>query len=268
MLELFPISKEQLFKLPDLAVDKGAPTDTYKSLFLNELLALETSAKRNLTPATYFKLPSGDTNLSVPDVVLDVSTFYLFAHKTLVSTIFILAKSLPHEKARGIGFNSYTAFTNGVIAEKTETLGRIKASSGKKLLWAQNAIVNKRDDLVQHWQGNASNKFFTMICAWDLPYLVYYNPKDLDKLNLPEIDSTLALVKRKVKATIDPKADALQKLAWMEAWSPNLSNQVQDDINNLLNNDIFINLPITPQLINKLDDVISSLLAEALSNST
>src|SRR5437868_775442 len=114
ILELFPLTRRELFKLPDLAIDETTKADTYKSLFLNELLALETCAKRNLAPAHYIKLPNGDTNLDLPSVVLDASSFYLFAHKTLVSAIFIFAKTLPHSLAKGIQFRSFTTFADRV----------------------------------------------------------------------------------------------------------------------------------------------------------
>ncbi|MFZ1301105.1 MAG: hypothetical protein WAQ27_00800 [Candidatus Microsaccharimonas sp.] len=262
MLELFPLSKTQIFQLPDLALPRSGGS-SYTSLFLNELLSLETSAKRCLVPAGYARNPDGSANLSLPDITLDVSTFYLFAHKTLVSAIFIFAKTIPHEKAKGVTFRSYTAFTKDVLAEKNETLALVHKKCGKQLSWAQKALINKRDDLVQHWQGNSSNKFFTMIYAWDLPYLVYYNPETVNKLDQAQVDFVCSQVKQKVKNQLDPQADTLQKLAWMEAWHPKLSIQLQRSIDKLLDNNIYISLPVTPQLIEKLDKTIASLLEMA-----
>jgi hypothetical protein len=263
-LELFPLSTQQLFKLPDLAVDAKTKADTYKGLFLNELLALETSARRNLAPATYIRHADGSANMSLPDTILDVSTFYLFAHKTLVSAIFIFAKTLPHDKARGITYQSYTTFANKVHGQGNDVYKAVYESCGKNLSWAQKAIIDKRDDLVQHWQGNSSNKFFTSIYAWDLPLLVYYDPKAVDAIDGKQVDFVYAQVKPKVKAQLDPAADAMQKIVWLEAWHPTLSRQLQQQVESLLNNDKFIALPITPHLVQHLDTTIASLLEAGL----
>jgi len=265
MLELFPLTQAQLFKLPDMAVDSKTQADTYKGLFLNEILSLELSAKRNLVPATYFRHPDGSADLSLPDTILDVSTFYLFAHKTLVSAIFMFANTLPHDKARGIPATGYTVFAKAVQAEKNDVLKSVRTSCGKNITWAQKAIIDKRDKLVQHWQSNASNKFFTMVCAWDLPYLVYYNAKTLDQIDASKVDYVFNQAKQKVKASIDPKSDSLQKIAWLEAWHPTLSTQLQSEIEALTDTDIFVTLPVTPQLIKKLDETIACLLEKGLS---
>ncbi len=231
---------------------------------MNELLSLELSAKRSLSPATYRRHKDGSADFSLQDTVLDVSTFYLFAHKTLVSSIFIFVKTLPHDKAHGISFKSYTGFTKNVLAKENEVLEQVFRDCGKKLSWAQRAIIDKRDDLVQHWQGNASNKFFTMICAWDLPYLVYYNPKGLDNIDSKKVDYVYSQVKTAVKTSLENQSDTLQKIVWMEAWQPTLSTQLQAEIDSLANNDIFIALPVTPQLVQKLDEMMACLLEEAL----
>lgn len=267
MLDLFPLTLAQVFKLPDLAVDGNTNADTYKGLFLNELLSLELSAKRNLVPATYIRHQDGSANMSIADTILDVSSFYLFAHKTLVSTIFIFAKTIPRDKSRGITFRSYTAFNKDVQAQKNEVLKDLYYSCGKNLTWAQKAIIDKRDDLVQHWQGNASNKFFTMVCAWDLPYLVYYNSKELNKIDSNDVDRVFTQVKQRIKAPLDAKSDALQKIVWMEAWQPNVSTQLQKEIDKLTDNELFISLPVTPQLIKKLDETIAGILERALATS-
>lgn len=263
MLDLFPLTLDQVFKLPDLAVDGNTSADTYKSLFINELLSLELSAKRNLVPATYVRHQDGSASISLPDIILDVSSFYLFAHKTLVSNIFIFAKTIPRGKSRGITFRSYTAFNKDVQAQKNEVLKDLYHSCGKHLTWAQKAIIDKRDDLIQHWQGNTSNKFFTMVCAWDLPYLVYYNSKELDKIDSKAVDRVFSLVRQRIKAPLDAKSDALQKIVWMEAWQPNVSTQLQKEIDNLTNNELFISLPVTPQLIKRLDETIAGILEQA-----
>jgi len=263
-LELFPLSTKQLFKLPDLAVDVKTKADTYKGLFLNELLALETSARRNLAPATYIRHADGSAKMSLPDTILDVSTFYLFAHKTLVSAIFIFAKTLPHDKARGITYQSYTTFANKVLGQGNDVYKAVYESCGKNLSWAQKAIIDKRDDLVQHWQGNSSNKFFTSIYAWDLPLLVYYNPKATGSIDSKQVDYVCSQVTAKVKAKLDPGADAMQKIAWMEAWHPMLSQQLQKEVDGLLDSNAFIALPVTEQLVKRLDATIASLLEVAL----
>lgn len=263
-LELFPLSSQQLFKLPDLAVDAKTKADTYKGLFLNELLALETSARRNLAPATYRRHPDGSANLSLPDTILDVSTFYLFAHKTLVSAIFIFTKTLPHDKARGISYQSFTTFANKVAKQENEVYKTVYQNCGKHLAWAQKAFIDKRDDLVQHWQGNASNKFFTCIYAWDLPLLVYYDPKALDTIDKKQVDFVYAQVKPKVKAQLEQGVDVLQAIAWLEAWHPTLSQQLQQQVESLLDDNKFIALPVTPQLIQQLDTTIAGLLETAL----
>lgn len=264
MLELFPLTQKWLLKLPDMAVDVKTQSDTYKGLFLNEMLSLELCAKRNLAPATYFRNPDGSTNLSLTDTILDVSTFYLFAHKTLVSAIFVFVNTLPRDKTRGIPAASYTAFAKAVQAERNETLKSVRVSCGKNLTWARNAIIDKRDKLVQHWQSNASNKYFTMICAWDLPYLVYYNPKTLDQIDSVEVDYVFNQAKQKIKASIDARADSLQKIAWLEAWRPTLSTQLQAEIDRLTDTDIFVTLPVTPQLIKRLDETIACLLEKGI----
>jgi uncharacterized protein YecT (DUF1311 family) len=264
MLELFPLTCRQIFQLPDLAVDPTVKADTYKGLFLNELLSLEVSAKRNLTPATYQRHADGSANLSMEDTILDVSTFYLFAHKALVSSIFIFTKTIRHDKRRGIGLGGYTDFMKVVSDKKTPTLEMVFKDCGKKLSWAQRAIIDKRDNLVQHWQVNSSNKFFTIVCAWDLPYLIYYNPKELHKIDDTKVNAAYNQVKTATKTKLDESSsDSLQKIAWMEAWQPTLSTQLQTEINSLIDNDTFIALPVTPQLIRKLDETISCLLEEA-----
>lgn len=264
LLELFPLTRAELFKLPALAVDSTTHSDTYTGLFMNELLALETCAKRNLAPAHYFRHPDGSANLNLPSIVLDASSFYLFAHKTLVSCIFIFAKTIPSELRRGIQFRSFTTFAERVAQHETDVYTDIYTSCGYDIDWAQKNIIDKRDDLVQHWQGNDSNKFFTSVYAWDLPLLVYYDPKRKDDLNKGAIDSLCAAVKRKKPSwQLDPSADALQKIVWLEGWSPKLSRQTQADITSLTDNSIFISLPITPQLIERLDKTLAGLLSVA-----
>lgn len=266
-LELFPLTKEQMFKLPQLSIGADSHSDTYKGFFMNEVLALETSAKRNLAPTGYARRSDGNGNLSLPDTILDVSSFYLFAHKTLVSTIFILAKTVPRPKARGIQFNSFTKFRKSVEKHDTELLELLYRTCGKDLTWAQRAIIDKRDDLVQHWQGNATNKLFPMIIIWDVPYLVYYNSEHKDSIDVSAVDTVLARARGKIKAQIDPAADPLQKIAWLEAWQPSVSSGLQQDIDSLRNDDYFITLPVTAQLCAKLDKLIASLLKTALDIS-
>lgn len=264
ILKLFPKSRIAIFKIPNLPAGTPNNEETYRALFLNELLALETCAKRNLVPATYIRHPDGSANISVSDIVLDVSSFYLFAHKTLVSAIFILAKTIPHDQARGINFRSYTKFTKNVLAGDDDISQRLRKQCGKNLSWAQAAIIDKRDDLIQHWQGNASSKFFTSIFAWDVPYLVYYSADYVKKIDDKKVNSVLAQVKTKVKADLDGQADSLQKIAWMEAWQSKVSSQVQTQIASLMNNDLFIALPVTPSIVEKLDTTIACLLNEAV----
>lgn len=264
MFELFPLTRVELFKLPDLAVDKTTHADTYKSLFMNELLALETCTRRNLSPDHYIKFPNGDRNLDLPSIVLDASSFYLFAHKTLVSSIFIFAKTLPHELSRGIKFASFTAFASQVSQHTSDVYKEIYTSCGRDINWAQANLVDKRDDLVQHWQGNDSNKFFTSVYAWDLPLLVYYDPKREEELRHNDINSIYTTVKHKHPGwQLDPNADALQKIVWLEGWSPKLSRQTQDEIAELTDNSIFISLPVTPQLVEYLDKTLAGLLSIA-----
>jgi hypothetical protein len=253
-----------LFKLPNLAIDSTAHNDTYKGLFINELIALETCAKRNLTPAHYFKRPDGSINLDLPNIVLDASSFYLFAHKTLVSAIFIFAKTLPPELRRGIQFRSFTSFAEHVAQHENNVYTDIYTSCGWDVAWAQKSIINKRDKLVQHWQCNSSNKFLTSVYAWDLPLLVYYDPKRKGNLNKTAIDSLCATVRlSKPNWQLDPSADTLQKIVWLESWLPKLSRQIQVDVANLTDNTIFISLPITPQLVERLDKTIAGLLSIA-----
>jgi hypothetical protein len=271
ILELFPLTRAELFKLPDLAVDSTTHADTYKGLFMNELMALEVCAKRNLAPAHYFKNADGSANLDISSVVLDASSFYLFAHKTLVSSIFIFAKTLPPELRRGIQFRSFTAFAGLVAQHENEVYTDIYTSCGRDIAWAQKNIIDKRDDLVQHWQGNDSNKFFTSIYAWDLPLLVYYDPKRKNDLNETGINSLCASVKvSKPSWQLDPSADPMQKIVWLESWSPKLSRQIQADVDLLTDNSVFISLPITPQLIERLDATLAGLLqvANRLKTST
>jgi hypothetical protein len=264
ILELFPLTRVELFKLPDLAVDSVSQADTYKSLFFNELLALETCAKRNLAPAHYFRHPDGSTNLDLSSIVLDASSFYLFAHKTLVSGIFIFAQTLPTEHKRGIQFRSFTTFAERVRQHENDVYTDIYTTCGYDVAWVQKSIIEKRDDLVQHWQGNDSNKFFTSVYAWDLPLLVYYDPKRKDDLDKTAIDSLCTSVRRnKPSWQLDPSADALQKIVWLEGWSPKLSRQIQADIASLTDNSAFISLPITPQLIERLDKTLAGLLGVA-----
>lgn len=264
ILELFPLTRAELFKLPDLAVDSTTHADTYKGLFLNELLALDTCARRNLAPAHYFKNPDGSTNLDLPSVVLDASSFYLFAHKTLVSGLFIFAKTLPPEHRQGVQFRSFTTFAERVSQQQNELYKDVYTSCGWDIAWVQKNIIEKRDDLVQHWQGNASNKFFTALYAWDLPLLVYYDPKRKDDLDATTINTLCASVRQKNPGwQLDPAADAMQKIVWLEGWSPKLSRQIQDDITKLTDNSVFISLPITPQLIERLDKTLAGLLAVA-----
>ena len=264
ILELFPLTRAELFKLTDLAVDDTTHADTYKGLFMNELMALETCAKRNLSPAHYFRNPDGSTNLDLSSVVLDASSFYLFAHKTLVSGIFIFAKTLPPELRRGIQFKSFTTFADRVSQQANDVYTDLYTSCGRDIAWSQKSIIDKRDDLVQHWQSNASNKFFTSIYAWDLPLLVYYDPKRKDDLNKADIDSLCASVRRSNPGwQLDASADTTQKIVWLEGWSPKLSRQTQDDIAKLTDNSVFISLPITPQLIERLDKTLAGLLGVA-----
>lgn len=264
ILELFPLTRVELFKLPDLALDAVSGADTYKGLFLNELLALETCARRNLSPAHYFKNPDGSTNLDLSSIVLDASSFYLFAHKTLVSGIFIFTKTLPPALRRDIQFRSFTTFADRVLNQENSVYADLYTSCGRDISWSQKNIIDKRDDLVQHWQGNTSNKFFTSVYAWDLPLLVYYDPKRQEGLNKPDIDSLCASVRRSNPSwQLDPSADTLQKIVWLEGWSPKLSRQTQDDIANLTDNSVFISLPITPQLIERLDKTLAGLFTVA-----
>lgn len=80
------------------------------------------------------------------------------------------------------------------------------------------SIIDKRDDLIQHWQGNAASKFFTSVFAWDLPYLVYHTADCTKNIDDKKVNSVLAQVKTKIRASLDEQADSLQKIAWMEAW--------------------------------------------------
>lgn len=265
ILKLFPKSRTAIFRIPNLPAGTPNNEETYRALFLNELLALETCAKRNLVPATYIRHPDGSVNLSISDIVLDVSSFYLFAHKTLVSSIFILAKTIPHDQARGISFRSYTTFTNNVLEAEDDTSRILRKECGRNLSWAQTAIIDKRDDLIQHWQGNAASKFFTSVFAWDLPYLVYHAADYAKKIDDKKVDSVLAQVKTKVKASLDGQADSLQKIAWMEAWQFKVSTQTRDRVASLMDSKSFITLPVTQSLVEKLDTTIAGLLNTAMS---
>lgn len=264
ILELFPLTRVEFFKLPDLAVESVSQADTYKSLFINELLALEVCAKRNLMPAHYFKNPDGSANLDISSVVLDASSFYLFAHKTLISTIFIFAKTLPHNLRQGFQFRSFSTFAEHVSQPQNDIYKDIYSSCGRDIAWSQKNIINKRDDLVQHWQGNTSNKFFTNIYAWDLPLLVYYDPKRKQDLKVADINRLCATVRQRHSSwQLDSSAEALQKIVWLESWAPRLQRQLQDDVAKLTDNSIFISLPVTPQFIERLDKTLAGLLSIA-----
>lgn len=262
-LSLFPLTLAQIRQIPNLFVVEGIQTDTYKSLFVNELLALNTCARRNLAPEHYFKLPNGDTNLDLSSIVLDASSFYLFAHKTLVSSIFILSKTIPSGLAQGIPLK-FSTFSSRTASQYSDLYSHLYSVCGCDIAWAQRSIIDKRDNLVQHWQGNISNKFFTMIFAWDLPLLVYYDPRRLQDLNASAIGSLCASVRRTHSGwQLDSSADTLQKIVWLEGWSLRLSSQIQDDINQLTDDSIYISLPITPQLIKRIDKTLSGILTVA-----
>jgi hypothetical protein len=62
---------------------------------------------------------------------------------------------------------------------------------------------------------------------------------------------------------LETSADALQKIVWLEGWSPKLSRQIQGEIDALTDNSVFISLPITPQLIERLDKTLAGLLSVA-----
>lgn len=260
-LNLFPLSKKVVFDLPSLS---SGDIDTYKTFFINELLCLETSATRNFKPA-YIRHKDGSANIAIHDVILDTSSFYLFAHKALISTIFIFCKTIPRTDAQSIPFASFGKFYNAVFKNETEIQRKIFQTNGKNLTWAKRVIIDKRDDLVQHWQGNSSNKFFPSVFPWDLPLLVYCNPNAVSDMDNRRIDYVLAQVKKAIKADIDEKSSSLQKIAWMEAWEPKLSDQLKKEVYRLCDNDKFITLPVTGQLVEQLDQVIYSLIAQAIS---
>lgn len=252
-------------QLPSLALDTDTH-DTYKGLFMNDLLTLEVSAKRCLVPSTYERHADGSINLSVPDTVLDVSSFYLFAHKALVSALFILHTALPRTASQGLPYNSFNRFMSALNRESSDFLRELHQQQGSNLSWVHKSIVTKRDDLVQHWQGNVSKKFFVSIFGWDLPYLVYYNPKDIDQIDDAAVESVYQQVKSATSAQLgEASADSLQKIAWMEAWQPTLATDLQRKVESLLDNNLFITLPVTPQLIDKLDEVIAGIINKAVS---
>lgn len=267
MLDLFPKTGSLVVPMPSLQVNRDNHNDTYKSLFMGDLIALNLAAKRCIQPGHYFKQPNGDTNLSLADITLDTSSFYLFAHKALASSIFIFTKLLPHDKQQGISYKSVTTFVNDVQAQKTTTHSGVRTACGRGLTWALKAIVEKRDDLVQHWQGNRSNQFFLEICAWDVPLVIYYDPLKETEIDKERVDSVYSMVKSSVNAKLDSSAQTLQKIAWMEAWQPKLSSQLAAEVETLLDNSKFIALPVTPQLLAKLDDTMASLLEHGLAQN-
>jgi len=265
MADLFAQSQLTVFQLPELAVGATPHNDTYKSFYLNELVALEASAKRCLTPTRYLRPLGRDGSISLPDIILDISSFYLFAHKTLVSTVFVVFQTLPHRLRQGVSLKGFTNFATNVADKKNHTHELIYETCNRDVQWAQHAIIEKRDNVVEHWQTNTPNKFFANIIALDIPLLVYYDPKREHELDMKVVDSVLARVRLKhPKLIVDANADVLQKIAWLEAWSPTFSRQLQEDVAGLLNNDIFTALPVTPQLIKKLDETMAGLLKRAL----
>lgn len=260
MYDLFPLTGAQAFKLPEFRVRKSDGSDSYKSLFATELLALEVCAKRNLKPANYSRNADGSVTMSLGEVVLDAPSFYLFAHKALLTTLFLLVKSLPHDQRAGLSYKSFTSFSKDVAVKRTEIHASIYSKCGKDVRWAQKFIIDKRDDLVQHWQGNASNKFMPSVYAVDIPLLIYYDAESVYKLDEAQIDRVRAKVSVRTKMVLNGYADPVQKVAWMEAWLPSLTSQLQEEVETLLDNDIFISLPVTPQLVAHLDKTMANLL--------
>lgn len=265
MADLFAESQLIVFQLPELAVGATPHNDTYKSFYLTELVALEASAKRCLAPSHYVRPLRRDGSISLPDIILDISSFYLFAHKTLVSTVFVAFQTLPHGLRRGISLSGFTNFAANVAGKKNHTYELIYETCNRDIQWAQHAVIEKRDNVVEHWQTNTPNKFFANIIALDLPLLVYYDSKREGDLDEAAVNSVVAQVQLKhPKLSIDNTTDTIQKIAWLEAWSPTFSRQLQEEVAELLNNDIFTALPVTPQLVKRLDEVMAGLLKRAV----
>jgi len=236
--------------------------ETSASLFMNDILSTDFIVDRFLNTPYYTKQIDDSINMNVASITVDTQSFYLFSHKLLVSALLILNNYLPKEyiKENQFPMGNFGKFYTYIYKKDNDLTRRIKNKMDSELNWAKNKIIDKRDKMIQHWTTNPQNQLMTTINIFDLPMITYQHPEkfndSIDKQRLRYWTEKLA---KKYHLNYSANISAGYNLAFLEAWYPKLTKDEKNVVDQMLNPNLFIALPINSVIVDELSNYLEKI---------
>jgi len=235
---------------------------TNGTLFADDIVATDYTLERFINFPHYKRNPDGSVNMDFAAVFADTQSFYLFAHKLIVSTLLMIKNYLPHSYVQQaqLPLGKFGKFFSYVYNKDNDLTKLIKKHMDAELKWAKYKIIDKRDNMVQHWTTNLQNQLMPTIQTFDLPILTYEHPeKFAESVDKKRILYWTEKIAKKNGIAYSSNENPGSNIAFLEAWYPKLSLDERESIDNLVNSDVYIALPISPIIAEELSKYLEKI---------
>ncbi|MFH0830475.1 MAG: hypothetical protein V1895_00205 [Parcubacteria group bacterium] len=249
---------------------KRVANDDAERLFINDLIATDRCAIDCLvTNAPVFsKSVPGEVMADGMALYKEINSFYFFAAKMLRSGLLIFDETLG---AQGSWLSklSFSCFHAEVQKHENVATQNLYTQFGHEINWMYRNIIRKRNKLVEHRDdvGGKYGVLFPVHYLIDGRQVFAYQTRDSDelsnKLNAADLRGfgTRALNKLKLHVPADyPVTNLAAMCAYYEV---KFSRQEQEEFEKILDGDYFCALPINKEILDKVDNFLSSLFGEA-----
>jgi hypothetical protein len=231
-----------------------------RSMFMHDLFMLDEAASRNLSMKPIRE--KDDYEKELAKIMLDVQGFYLMAARAVVSSISIAWDVLPSQARQNLPNRGFNKFYGHVSTSHKRFPRKLYGQLGRELDWLKLHVIDKRDNVIQHWAVNPQKRFMPNLTLYpDVNVVSYVSQEKKYPQNVAHRINKLFDDRTKHELALRSDiSEVVERQAVMELWYCDLIDERQDELDQIIDHSIQIVLPVTKNMVDRLSMFFVQLL--------